>query len=60
MLLLRAFFYSPNFKPIKYEELKYNKTSHKVHFILGANYYMFRHLGAILREFINIKGSKRI
>ena len=35
----------------KMHQLKYNKTDHK-HFILGSICYMFRHQGAILREFI--------
>jgi len=59
-LFLPAFSCSPYFKPIKHKELNYNTTNHKIHFILGTNYYMFRHLGAILREFINNRGSKRI
>jgi len=41
----------------KMEELKHNKTDHKAHLISDANSYMFRHQGAIIREFINNKGS---
>jgi len=41
------------------QELKSIKN-HKINFILGANYYMFRHIGAILKEFINNKGSKHL
>jgi hypothetical protein len=37
--------------------LKYNKTDHKIWFIPSANSYMFRHQGAIIREFISNKGS---
>jgi hypothetical protein len=29
---------------------KYNKTDHKAHLISSANSYMFRHLGAIIKE----------
>jgi hypothetical protein len=35
--------------------LKYSKTDHKIRFTLGLNSYMFRHQGAIFREFINNK-----
>jgi len=38
-------------------QLKYNKTQHKTHFILGTKCYMLRHEGAIFRKFINNKGS---
>jgi hypothetical protein len=41
----------------KMHKLKQNKTRHKANFILGTNAGMFRHQGAILREFINSKGS---
>jgi len=33
--------------------LNYNKSDHKTHFLSDSNYYMFRHLGAIINEFIN-------
>ena len=36
--------------------LKYSKLDYKTHFISGANSYMFRQQGAIIREFINSKG----
>jgi len=36
--------------------IKYNKADQKIHFISGANSYMFRHQDAIIREFINNKG----
>jgi len=36
--------------------LKYNKTDHKTHFILGVNFYVFQHQGAIIREFTNSMG----
>jgi hypothetical protein len=39
------------------QQLKYNKANHKTHFILGVNAYMFRHQGAIFREFIYNKKS---
>jgi hypothetical protein len=34
---------------------KYSKTDQTIHFISGANSYMFRHQGAITRELINNK-----
>jgi len=37
--------------------LKYNKTDYKTCFIWSSNSYMFRHHGAIIREFISNKGS---
>jgi hypothetical protein len=37
--------------------LKNNKTGNKTCFISSANSYVFRHHGAIIREFINNKGS---
>jgi len=37
-------------------KLKYNKTNHKTHFILGTKSYMFRHLSVILRDLIRNKG----
>jgi hypothetical protein len=40
-------------KSNKTQKLKYNKTDHKTHFISGANFCMFRHQGAFIREFIN-------
>ena len=36
----------------KMNKLKYNKTDHKTHFILGTKCYMFWQQDAILREFI--------
>jgi hypothetical protein len=44
-------------KTNKMLSLKYNKTDHKTSFISSANSYMFRHHGAIIREFISNKGS---
>jgi len=37
--------------------LKYDETDHKIHFTAGANSYMFRNHGVIIRKFINNKGS---
>ena len=44
-------YFAPYFKKI------YNTTDHKTHFMSGVNCYMFRHQGAINREFINDKFS---
>jgi len=33
---------------------KYNKTDNKIHFVFGTNSYLFRHQGAILREFASV------
>jgi hypothetical protein len=53
MLLVPFTFLHSIFSANKIHDLKYNKTTHKIHFILGANSYMFRYQGAILMEFIN-------
>ena len=36
----------------------YSETDLKIHFTLSDNSYMFRHQGAIFKEFINSKGSQ--
>jgi hypothetical protein len=36
--------------------LEGNKVDSKTHFVSGANFYMFRHQGATIKEFINNKG----
>jgi hypothetical protein len=41
-------------------KLKYNKTNHKTHFILGTNSYMFRHLNFIFRDFKDLKLNTNI
>jgi len=47
----------------KMHQLKHNKTDHKTHFVSDVNClsdvncYVFRHQGAIIREFINHKVS---
>jgi len=47
----------PTFRTLnnKVHKLKYNKTDHKTLFTLGTNSYVFRHQGAIFREFIKNK-----
>ena len=52
----RACFYIPYFVTNKMLQLKYNTTDHTAHSILGANSYIFRHKGAIFKEFTNNKG----
>jgi len=44
-------------KTNKMHRLKYTKTDYETRFISSANSYMFRHHGAIIREFISNKGS---
>jgi len=34
-------------------QLKHSKTDETIHFISGANSYMFRQQGAIIRKFMN-------
>jgi hypothetical protein len=46
----------PNFNQ-QNELIKYSKTNHKIHFILGTISYIFRQKGAIFRVFINNEGS---
>jgi hypothetical protein len=41
----------------KIHKIKCNKTHHKANFTLGTNAHIFRHQGAILKEFIKHKGS---
>jgi hypothetical protein len=53
MLFILCIFLHSIFQTNKMHYLKYNKTDHKTHFILGVNFYMFWHQGAIIREFIN-------
>jgi len=37
----------------KIQPTKHDTTDHKSHFLSGANCYMFRQQGAIVRQFIN-------
>ena len=37
--------------------IKYSKADYKTHFLSGVNTCIFRHQGAIIREFINNKSS---
>jgi hypothetical protein len=53
-MLHRAFSYIPYFN--QQNELIYNIKDNKTHLISGVNAYMFRHQGAIIREFINNEG----
>jgi hypothetical protein len=43
----------------KMHQLKYNKTYHKTHFILGTNCYTLRHQVAILIKLNNNTGLPR-
>jgi len=52
---LQFFLCSLFLKTSKIYQLKYNKVDHRIHFISGANSYMFRHQIVIIREFINNK-----
>jgi hypothetical protein len=51
-LFIQRIFLTVHVLTNKMNKIKYNKTDHKKHFILGTNCYMFRHQDAILREFI--------
>jgi len=56
MVFILCIFLHSIFKTNKMHYLRYNKTDHKTHFILGVNFYMFRQQGTIIREFINSMG----
>jgi len=56
MLIILCIFLHSIFQTNKIHYLKYNKTDHKTHFILGVNFYMFQHQGDIIRQFINSTG----
>ena len=36
-------------------QLKYSKVDNKTHFISGANFYVFRYQGTIIKEFFSNK-----
>ena len=57
MLLIQCIFlHSIFFKNQQNVLIKINNIDHKTHFLSGANSYMFRHQGAIIRELLSNKG----